>query len=316
LDNAVTVPGETIERLCSVARECGVQVVMGINERDVRFSGGTLYNSLVYISASGAIAGVHRKLLPTHAERMIWGQGDGSTLTVVDTELGRLGGLICWEHWMPLARFAMHAKAEQVHVAAWPEVPEMHHVASRHYAFEGRCFVICVGSYLAMSDVPDDFELAEAMLAAGDFGQMADVILPGGSGIIGPDGAWIAGPMSGQEGIVYGEVSLERIGEEQQALDVVGHYNRPDVFGFRVDERPQTHAEWLREDPAGSSTTPRLWAESIQETTSAMHVDPQLVQRNGEHFKGREARPFVARERRSPHDRISGSRQQSPGQDA
>ena len=109
---------------------------MGMTERDAEFSRGTLFNSLLFVSDSGEILGVHRKLVPTHSERVIWGSGDGSTLHVFDTGLGRLGGLICWEHWMPLARFSMHAKGEQVHVAAWPDLPDIHHVASRAYAFE------------------------------------------------------------------------------------------------------------------------------------------------------------------------------------
>jgi nitrilase len=176
--NAVQVPSAATEALCAAARRTGAHLVVGIHEQDSDFSLGTIYNSLLFISDRGEILGVHRKLMPTHAERILWGQGDGSTLHVVDTPLGRLGGLICWEHWMPLARFAMHAKGEQIHVAAWPEVPDIHHLASRHYAFEGRCYVVCVGSYMTSADLPEDFELAEAMGAAGDFGGEPTEILP------------------------------------------------------------------------------------------------------------------------------------------
>ncbi len=244
-ENAVEVPGPATDRLCDAAREAGVHVVMGINERDTSFSRGTIYNSLLFISDTGTILGVHRKLVPTHAERIVWGWGDGSTLHVFDTSIGRLGGLICWEHWMPLARFAMHAKGEQIHVAVWPEVPEIHHLASRHYAFEGRCYVICVGTYTTTADLPTDFELIEATGAAGDFGEPGE-ILPGGSGIIGPDAQWVAGPVANQESIVYGEIDLGRIAEEQQALDSAGHYNRPDVFSLTVDERPRNQVSWIR----------------------------------------------------------------------
>ena len=209
------MPGPATDALCKAARQHKVTVVVGINERDGRYSRGTLYNSLLFISREGEILGVHRKLIPTHAERIVWGPGDGSTLHVFDTPHGRLGGLVCWEHWMPLARFAMHAKAEQIHVAAWPEAPEIHHLASRHYAFEGRCFVICAGSYLTAEDLPPDFELAEAMGANGEFGQDEGVLMPGGSGIIGPDASWLAGPVVGRETIVYAEADLARIGEEQ-----------------------------------------------------------------------------------------------------
>lgn len=260
--NAVTVPGHATDALCKAAGRHKVTVVVGINERDDRFSRGTLYNSLLFISGEGEILGVHRKLIPTHAERIVWGPGDGSTLHVFDTPYGRLGGLVCWEHWMPLARFAMHAKGEQIHVAAWPEVPEIHHLASRHYAFEGRCFVICAGSYLTTDDLPDDFELAEAMRANGEFGQDEGVLLPGGSGIIGPDASWIAGPVSGKEAIVYAEADLARIGEEQLALDAAGHYNRPDVFSLTVDERPRRQATWLRETDAGEEPAAGGPAES------------------------------------------------------
>ncbi len=247
--NAVQVPSPAVDALCRAARRHGVYLVMGLNERDSAFSTGTLYNSLLFVSDQGEILGVHRKLVPTHAERIVWGQGDGSTLHVFETALGRLGGLVCWEHWMPLARFGLHAKGEQVHVAAWPEVPDIHQVASRHYAFEGRCYVICAGTYLTTADLPADFELPEAIGAAGDFGQGAGVILPGGSGIIGPDGQWIAGPVAEEETIVYGEIDLARIAEEQLALDTAGHYNRPDVFQLSVDETPRPQVTWRRAAP-------------------------------------------------------------------
>jgi predicted amidohydrolase len=164
---------------------------------------------------------------------------------VFDTPAGRVGGLICWEHWMPLGRQAMHARGEHIHVAAWPEVPEIHHIASRHYAFEGRCYVVCVGSYMTTEHVPADFELPEAVGAAGEFGAPGE-ILPGGSGIIAPDSSWVAGPVSGSEEIVYGEIDLDRIAEEHQALDVAGHYNRPDIFELVVDERPRRQVSWIR----------------------------------------------------------------------
>jgi predicted amidohydrolase len=235
--NSVEVPSPATDALCAAAREAGVHLVVGINELE----GGTIYNSLLFVSDEGAILGVHRKLVPTHAERIVWGRGDGSTLHVFDTPLGRLGGLVCWEHWMPLARFAMHAKGEQIHVAVWPDADDVHHLASRHYAFEGRCYVLCVGSYSTARDLPDDFELTDAMGVSAE-----DDICLGGSGIIGPDGRWLVGPVDGREAILYAELDLARIAEEQQALDAAGHYNRPDVFRLAVDERPQTAVEWLR----------------------------------------------------------------------
>jgi len=241
LANSVQVPSPATDALCAAAREAGVHVVVGIHERDSDFSTGTIYNSLLFISPEGEILGTHRKLVPTHAERIVWGRGDGSTLHVFDTPIGRLGGLICWEHWMPLTRFAMHAKGEQIHVAVWPDAEDAHHLASRHYAFEGRCYVLCVGSYTTARDIPDDFELVDSMGVSGD-----DELLVGGSGVIGPDGRWLSGPAGALETIVYAELDMARIAEEQQALDAAGHYNRPDVFSLTVDERPQRQVEWLR----------------------------------------------------------------------
>ncbi len=244
--NAVEVPGPVTDRLAALAREHGVHLVIGVNERDGRFSRGTLYNTLVYLSDEGRLLGAHRKLVPTHSERVIWGQGDGSTLHVVDTPFGRLGGLICWEHWMPLARFAMHANGEQVHVAVWPDAPDNHHLASRAYAFEGRCFVLCAADYLTLEDIPEDVPVRSLL------GELADggVLLPGGSGVIAPDGTWVAGPVDG-ETIVFAEIDLDRIAEEQQALDAAGHYNRPDVFRLVVDETPRPPVEFR-----GAETAP------------------------------------------------------------
>jgi nitrilase len=247
--NAVEVPGPATEALCRAARRHRVHVVMGMTERDARFSRGTLYNSLLYVSDAGEVLGVHRKLVPTHSERVIWGQGDGSGLHVLETPLGRLGGLICWEHWMPLARFAMHAKGEQIHVAAWPDLPEIHQVASRSYAFEGRCYVLCAGMYLPLDAVPDEVEVREELARVATENPDPSLVLWGGSGILGPDGEWIAGPVTGREEIILGELDRERIAAEQQALDVAGHYHRPDVFHVTVDETPREPVTWRRSGP-------------------------------------------------------------------
>lgn len=247
--NSVEVPGPAVDALATAARRHRIAVVMGINERDARFSGGTLFNSLLFLSAEGEVLGVHRKLVPTHSERVIWGRGDGSTLHVFDSPIGRLGGLICWEHWMPLTRFAMHAKGEQVHAAAWPDLPEMHHVASRAYAFEGRCYVVCAGLYLPLEAVGDEVEVRDAIVDVAKTNDDPSLVLVGGSGIVGPDGGWVAEPVTGREAIVAAEIDLDRIAQEQQALDAAGHYHRPDVFRVAVDETPQDPVAWVRDDP-------------------------------------------------------------------
>jgi nitrilase len=237
--NAVEVPSPAVDVLCRAAKKAGVVVAMGMTERDARASRGTLYNSILYVSELGQVLGVHRKLMPTHAERIVWGQGDGSTLHVFETPVGRVGGLACWEHWMPLTRFAMHAKGEQIHVAAWPEVgdPELHRFCTRHYAFEGRCFALCVmGARVGPEHLPEGFELADAMGATDDFVNREPV---GGTCVFAPDGTVVADSVAGGETIVYADLDLGRIPEEQAALDVVGHYNRPDVFTLSVDERPR-----------------------------------------------------------------------------
>jgi predicted amidohydrolase len=237
--NSVEVPSPAVDALCRAAKKAGVVVAMGMTERDARASRGTLYNSILFISNRGEVLGVHRKLMPTHAERIVWGQGDGSTLHVFETPVGRVGGLACWEHWMPLTRFAMHAKGEQIHVAAWPEVgdPDLHRFCTRHYAFEGRCFALCVmGARVGPEHLPDDFELAGAMGATDDF---VDREPTGGTCVFAPDGTIVADSVAGEETIVFADLDLARIPEEQVALDVVGHYNRPDVFTLTVDERPR-----------------------------------------------------------------------------
>jgi nitrilase len=246
-ENAVEIPGPATDVLAAAAREHRVHVAIGVNERDARFSRGSLYNTLLYLSDEGEIIGAHRKLVPTHSERVVWGQGDGSTLHVVETSLGRVGGLICWEHWMPLARFAMHAKGEQVHVAVWPDTPEIHHLASRSYAFEGRCYVLCAALYLPASAIPGDVPSHDAIVELAD---SDGLLLAGGSGVIGPDGSWVAGPVEG-ETIVYAELDISAIAAEQQSLDVAGHYNRPDVFRLLVDTTARDPVTWDAGHKAG-----------------------------------------------------------------
>lgn len=223
MENSPSIDHPAITRLCAAAAEAQLTVVMGLQERD----GNTLYNSMLYIGADGEIQGVHRKLIPTYTERLLWGRGDGSTLTVVDTPVGRLGGLVCWEHWMPLARQAMHDQHELLHAAVWPSVNEQHLLASRTYAFEGRCYVIAAGSVLSREHLPDDLQLLNEMEGDGPW-------MTGGSCIIGPDASILAGPVYNEEALIIAEVDPALAVQESMTLDISGHYSRPDVFKFEV----------------------------------------------------------------------------------
>jgi len=231
--------------LREAARVNAVTVVMGMNERSRRH-GGSLYNSLVTIGPEGTILNVHRKLTPTHTERTVWANGDAAGLRVVDTAVGRVGGLVCWEHWHPLARQALHAQDEQIHVAAWPDMTEMHHVAARSYAFEGRCFVLCAGQYLNVADVPAEL-LTAYRLGVGGNGLEERLLFNGGSGVIAPDGSWVTAPLFGEPGIVLATIDLAQIDAQHHDLDVAGHYLRPDVFELSIDRRVRTGLT-LRDD--------------------------------------------------------------------
>ncbi|MBC2773164.1 carbon-nitrogen hydrolase family protein [Rhizobium sp. AQ_MP] len=213
--------------LCDAARENAITVVMGINER-ARSSAAIIFNSLITIGPDGSVLNVHRKLLPTHTERIVWTPGDAAGLVAVETPAGRLGGLVCWEHWHPLARHALHAADEQIHIAAWPDMPEVHQLACRNYAFEGRCFVASAATYLPLARVPDALRDAFIIGLGGEDG------LKGGSGIVGPDGQYRVGPVFGGETVV-GTIDLAETIRFKHDLDIVGHYDRRDVFTLTVN---------------------------------------------------------------------------------
>ncbi len=228
-DNSIAVPGADFEALSATARDVGATLVLGISERVDRGPGrGTLYNSLLTIGPDGRLLNHHRKLMATYTERLVWGAGDVEGLSVVDTPAGRVGGLICWEHWMPLARQALHEAGEDIHVAVWPTVKEMHQVASRHYAFEGRCYVLAAGALMRASALPPELEAHPGIITHAD-----QWVLRGGSAIIGPDGAYVQAPVYDEERVLVAELDLGRIREESMTLDVTGHYHRPELFKFR-----------------------------------------------------------------------------------
>lgn len=226
----MVVPGPVTEELASLARENAVVLNISVHERVEEGAGrGTLYNAMLSFGSDGCLLNHHRKIMPTFSERLIWGAGDGSGLRAVATDRGRIGGLICWEHWMPLARQVLHASGEDVHVAAWPQVKEMNLIASRHYAFEGRCFVVACGALMKVSELPSELEPIEALRGRPD-----ELVLNGGSAIIGPDGSLLAGPVYGEETILMAELDLARIAQEALTLDVTGHYDRPDIFAVAL----------------------------------------------------------------------------------
>ena len=225
-EESVSVPGPELEQLARAAASAKATVVIGAVERVEGGAGhGTLYNVLLTIGADGTLLNHHRKLMPTFTERLVWGLGDARGVRTVVAGRMRLGGLICWEHWMPLARQALHESAEQVHVAAWPQVKEMNLIASRHYAFEGRCFVLVAGGLMRASALPPELEPDLRAVAGPD-----DWVLRGGSCIVGPDGSLLVEPVYERECVLYADLDPGRIAEESMGLDVTGHYARPDCF--------------------------------------------------------------------------------------
>lgn len=229
--NSLDLEGEEFKILCDLAKEKKVILAMGLNEVVNEGPGqGTIYNSFVIIGNNGKLIVHHRKLMPTYTEKLVYGLGAGDDLVSADTEFGRIGGLICWEHWMPLARQAMHNSGEVIHIAVWPSVHEMHQIASRHYAFEGRCFVIAVGQIMYTKDIPDELELPQHLK-----GKENEMLMNGGSCVISPDGQYILEPQHNIAGILYVDIDdLDRVIGEKMNLDTSGHYQRSDVFEFNI----------------------------------------------------------------------------------
>jgi nitrilase len=232
-ENSVEVPGPATEALGEAARQANAYLAIGVIERDSEFSGGTLYCTLLYFGPNGKLLGKHRKLKPTAAERLIWGEGDGSTLPVFDTEMGKIGGLICWENYMPLARMAMYGKGVQIYLAPTADQRDTWQPTLRHIACEGRCFVLGCNQFVTKDLYPSDLAGVEELAG------QPDVICRGGSAIISPLGEVLAGPLFDKEGILYADLDPGEVARARLDFDVVGHYARPDVFQLIVDERPK-----------------------------------------------------------------------------
>ena len=250
-EQSVTVDGTSGRALAEIAARHRIAMVVGVVERVEQGRGrGTLFNSLLTYGPDGSLLNHHRKLVPTYTERLVWGPGDGEGLRAVDVPTGaghaRVGGLVCWEHWMPLARQALHESGEDIHVAAWPTVKEMLQVASRHYAFEGRCYVLAAGSLMRASALPGELEAHPAIVASTD-----QFVLRGGSAIIAPNGSYGAGPVCDEPAVLVADLELALTREEAMTLDVAGHYSRPDVFSFGIQPHPARQPR-----PSSLSATP------------------------------------------------------------
>jgi nitrilase len=237
-ENAIDVPGVDTEVIGEAVKKASAYVAIGVIEKDSTFSGGTLYCTLLYFSPDGILLGKHRKLKPTAAERLIWGEGDGSTLPVFNTPYGVIGGLICWENYMPLARMAMYGKGVEIYMAPTADQRDSWHATMRHIGFEGRCFVLGCNQYVDKSMYPTD------LIGIEDLKDQPDIICRGGSTIISPMGGVLAGPLYDKEGILYADLDRGEIARSKMDFDVVGQYARPDVFRLIVNEEPASPVEY------------------------------------------------------------------------
>jgi nitrilase len=233
-ESAIDVPGKATETIGTVAKDHAVHLVVGVVERD----GGTLYCTALMFGPDGTLLGKHRKLMPTAMERVIWGIGDGSTLPVVATDLGRIGSVICWENYMPLLRTAMYAKGIELYCALTVDDRETWLPTVRHIALEGRCFVLSACQSLRRADLPPGYP-------TGRLPDGQDVVIRGGSCIVGPLGNLLAGPKFGEECILTADLDRADLARSKFDFDVVGHYARPDVFRLEVNEQPQKSV-WFR----------------------------------------------------------------------
>ncbi len=234
---AIDVPGPETARVSEVARETEVHLCVGVIERDSAYSRGTLFCTLLYFGPDGTLLGKHRKLKPTAAERVIWGEGDGSTLTVVETPFGRVGGLICWENYMPLARMAMYGKGVEIWLAPTADARPRWQGTLQHISLEGRCFVLGCNQFVHRDMYPADLEIKSELEA------WPETLCRGGSAIYDPMGELLAGPLWDREGILAADLELALVPRAKFDFDVTGHYARPDVFRLEVDERPKRPVE-------------------------------------------------------------------------
>jgi len=243
VEQAVVVPGPATARIGATARAHRVHLVIGVQEREPH--GSTIYNTTLYFGPDGRLLNKHRKLVPTGSERTVWGQGDGSTLEVVPTTLGRLGGLICWENYMPLARFHLYAQGVEVWLAPTLARGDGWIATMQHIAREGRLWVVGVNPVLRRDQIPTDLPDHDRIAPDPEPGD-GDWIEPGNTVICNPNGQIVAGPLRYAEGILTAEIDLSEAIELRRLFDPTGHYNRPDVFQMNVDTRPRPAVTTVR----------------------------------------------------------------------
>jgi len=249
-DQSVSLDDAATGRLGEAAAAAGAWVAVGVNERDG--ASATLYNTFLYFAPDGSLAGSHRKLMPTGGERTVWGTGDGSSLTVCDAGFARVGGLICWENYMPLARAAMYAQGVEIFLAPTWDASDAWVATLRHIAKEGRVYVIGTNICMRGSDIAQDVPRRDELWGGED-----DWLSRGNTSIVGPDGEILAGPLREQEGILYAELDMERLRTQRREFDPVGHYARPDVFRLEVDVTPRSPVKF-----ATPSTSEPLGAQA------------------------------------------------------
>lgn len=240
LDNAVDLADDHLTPLFEAAKRYNVTIVCGLNELEGKAGGGTLYNTVIVIGPSGALLNRHRKMMPTNPERMVHGLGDGAGLNVVETPVGRLGTLICWENYMPLARYALYGQGVQVYVTPTYDQGERWLHTMRHIAREGRCWVIGSGTVLRTCDVPQDLPGREQV-----FGMAEEWINHGDSVVVDPRGRIVAGPYHQQVGILYAQIDIRAVAIARRTFDPAGHYARPDIFDLKVNRIPAVPIQYL-----------------------------------------------------------------------
>lgn len=235
LENAVSLDSDDLKPLFKAAKKYKVTIVCGINEKDYKLSQATIYNTVVMIGPDGQLLNRHRKLMPTNPERMVWGFGDASGLKVIDTPVGKLGTLICWENFMPLARYALYGQGVEIYIAPTYDSGDGWVGTMQHIAREGRCWVVGSGTALKATDIPDDFPSKDAIYPKPD-----EWINTGDSVVVAPGGEIVAGPLRKKQEILYAEIDTKLVGIAKRTLDIVGHYSRPDIFELQVNTKSQS----------------------------------------------------------------------------